>query len=149
MEERFVLDNNNNVIDFEDKTDKYCLSQEDVYNVLNKQHQQIKELEQELAKLKEMDNYHSRYELAGVDETIINLQKQLEEKDKEIERLHKLYKDRNNQCQSVRQRYHLINSLSLEELKWLGVKANFESKKIHNFYYNQLYEIFMPNFRWK
>ena len=48
MEERFALDNNNNVIDFEDKTDKYCLSQEDVCNVLNKQHQRIAELEQDL-----------------------------------------------------------------------------------------------------
>lgn len=39
--------------------------------------------------------------------------------------------------------------MSLEELKWLGVKANFESMKIHNFYYNQQHKIFMPNFRWK
>lgn len=29
---------------------------------------------------------------------IQQLKQQLEEKDKEIERLHKLYKDRNNQC---------------------------------------------------
>ena len=48
MEERFVLDNNDNVIDFEDKTDKYCLSQEDVCNLLNKQQQRIAELEQDL-----------------------------------------------------------------------------------------------------
>ena len=53
MEERFVLDNNNNIIDFEDETDKYCLSQDDVCNLLNKQHQRIAELEQELAGLKE------------------------------------------------------------------------------------------------
>ena len=53
MEERFVLDNNDNVIDFEDKTDKYCLSQEDVCNLLNKQDQRIAELEQELAEIKE------------------------------------------------------------------------------------------------
>ena len=53
MEERFVLDNNNNIIDFEDETDKYCLSQDDVCNLLNKQHQRIAELEQELAELKE------------------------------------------------------------------------------------------------
>ena len=53
MEERFVLDNNDNIIDFEDKTDKYCLSQEDVCNLLNKQHQCIAELEQELEELKE------------------------------------------------------------------------------------------------
>ena len=46
--ERFVLDNNDNVIDFEDKTDKYCLSQEDVCNVLNKQYKHIAEMEQQL-----------------------------------------------------------------------------------------------------
>ena len=77
MEERFVLDNNDNVIDFEEKTDKYCLSQDDVCNLLNKQQQRIAELEkdlefttktanalieikhkleQELAELKEMSN---------------------------------------------------------------------------------------------
>ena len=44
-------------------------------------------LEQELAELKEKDNYHLRYELAGADETITNLKKQIEEKDKEISRL--------------------------------------------------------------
>lgn len=48
MEERFVLDNNDNIIDYEDKTDKYCLSQEDVCNLLNKQQQRIAELEQDL-----------------------------------------------------------------------------------------------------
>lgn len=52
-EERFALDNNDNVLDFEDKTDKYCLSQEDVCNLLNKQQKRIAELEQELAELKE------------------------------------------------------------------------------------------------
>lgn len=51
--ERFVLDNNNNVIDFEDNANKYCLSQEDVCNLLNKQVKLISELEQELAELKE------------------------------------------------------------------------------------------------
>ena len=48
MEERFVLDNNDNVIDFEDKTDKYCLSQDDVCNLLNKQQERIAELEKDL-----------------------------------------------------------------------------------------------------
>lgn len=37
--------------------------------------------------LKEKDNYHLRYELAGADETITNLRQQIEEKNKEIERL--------------------------------------------------------------
>ena len=40
---------------------------------------------------KETDNYHLRYELAGADETITNLKKQLAEKDKEIERLKNLF----------------------------------------------------------
>ena len=45
------------------------------------------EKDKEIAHLKEMDNYHLRYELAGADETIEKIKKQLEEKDKEIERL--------------------------------------------------------------
>ena len=54
---------------------------------LNELNDKVKELKQELAELKEKDNYHLRYELAGADETITNLKKQLAEKDKEIERL--------------------------------------------------------------
>lgn len=53
MEERFVLDNNDNIIDFEDKSNKYCLAQEDVCNLLNKQQKRIAELEKELAEFKE------------------------------------------------------------------------------------------------
>ena len=44
--------------------------------------QQLAEKDKEIAHLKEKDNYHLRYELAGLDETIANLKKQLEEKDK-------------------------------------------------------------------
>ena len=51
---------------------------------LNELNDKVKELEQELAKLKEKDNYHLRYELAGADETITNLKQQLKEKDKEL-----------------------------------------------------------------
>ena len=47
----------------------------------------VEEKDKEIAHLKEMDNYHLLYELAGADETIANLKKQLEEKDKEIELL--------------------------------------------------------------
>lgn len=42
---------------------------------LNELNNKVKELEQELAELKEKDNYHLRYELAGADETITNLKK--------------------------------------------------------------------------
>ena len=52
----------------------------------------VEEKDKEIAHLKEMDNYHLLYELAGADETIANLKKQLEEKDKEIERLKNLFK---------------------------------------------------------
>ena len=56
---------------------------------LNELNDKVKELEQELAELKEKDNYHLRYELAGADETITNLKQQLAEKDKEILELQK------------------------------------------------------------
>ena len=49
--------------------------------------QQLAEKDKEIAHLKEKDNYHLRYELAGADETITNLKQQLEEKDKENEEL--------------------------------------------------------------
>lgn len=42
---------------------------------------------------------------------IAELQKQLEEKEKIIEHWHNLYKKRDQQFQSVRQRYHLLNKL--------------------------------------
>lgn len=45
------------------------------------------QLKQQLAELKEKDNYHLRYELAGADETITNLKEQLAEKDIRIEEL--------------------------------------------------------------
>lgn len=54
---------------------------------ISQEQELMSNLEKELAELKEKDNYHLRYELAGADETITNLKKQLEEKDKEIERL--------------------------------------------------------------
>lgn len=54
---------------------------------LNELNDKVKELKQELAELKEKDNYHLRYELAGADETITNLKKQLAEKDIRIEEL--------------------------------------------------------------
>lgn len=47
--------------------------------------QQLAEKDKEIAHLKEKDNYHLRYELAGADETITNLKQQLAEKDNLIE----------------------------------------------------------------
>ena len=46
-------------------------------------------LEQELAELKEKDNYHLRYELAGADETIANLRQQFAERQKTIDEINK------------------------------------------------------------
>ena len=56
-------------------------------NMIKEKDQRIAELKQELAELKEKDNYHLRYELAGADETITNLKQQLAEKDIRIEEL--------------------------------------------------------------
>ena len=49
--ERFALDNNNNILDFEDPRPQYCLTQEDVCALLNKQHNQIVNLKLRLNKL--------------------------------------------------------------------------------------------------
>ena len=43
--------------------------------------------------------------------TIADIEAKLTEKDKEIERWHNNYKQRDRQFQSVRQRYHLLNRL--------------------------------------
>ena len=59
----------------------------DMQNEIKQLKQQLAEKDKEIAHLKEKDNYHLRYELAGADETITNLKQQLEEKDKEIEKL--------------------------------------------------------------
>ena len=48
-----------------------------------------------------------------------------------------------------KKKLQLISGLSELELKWLGIKADLEGKKIRNFYYDQKYETFVPNFRWK
>ena len=48
-----------------------------------------------------------------------------------------------------KQKLALMSGLTEMDFKWLGIKSNFESMKIHNFYYNQSYGVFMPNFKWK
>lgn len=48
-----------------------------------------------------------------------------------------------------KQKLALMSGLTEIDFKWLGVMANLESMKIHNFYYNQSYGVFMPNFKWK
>ena len=51
--------------------------------------QQLEEKDKEIAHLKEKDNYHLRYELAGADETIANLRQQLAEKQNTIDEINK------------------------------------------------------------
>lgn len=63
----------------------YGVNLEEHKTVIEKQQKRIAELEQELAELKEKDNYHLRYELAGADETIANLKQQLAEAEEYIE----------------------------------------------------------------
>ena len=61
--------------------------------------QQLAEKDKEIAHLKEKDNYHLRYELAGADETITNLKQQLVEKEKELAYMTKQAKKFNNEAQ--------------------------------------------------
>ena len=51
--------------------------------------QQLAEKDKEIAHLKEKDNYHLRYELAGADEIIANLRQQLAEKQNTIDEINK------------------------------------------------------------
>lgn len=65
----------------------------------NEKNMHILDLHRELAELKEKDNYHLRYELAGADETIANLKQQLVEKEKELAYMTKQAKKFNNEAQ--------------------------------------------------
>ena len=71
------------------------------YDYFKQLKQQLAEKDKEIAHLKEKDNYHLRYELAGADETITNLKQQLEEKDKEINSLIADYEKRISQEQEL------------------------------------------------
>ena len=91
---------------------------------ISQEQELMSNLEKELAELKEKDNYHLRYELAGADETITNLKKQLEEKDKEIEKLNAI-KNNAIECAdlfkvalSVRQK-----DLAIQELEKVKAKV--------------------------
>ena len=80
----------------------------------NEQENQIKQLKQQLAekdKLIEFGREEIKKRNKRIDEIVERDMKICEEKNKEIEKWHKLYKDRDNQFQSVRQRYHLLNRL--------------------------------------
>ena len=108
---------------------------------LNELNDKVKELEQELAELKDKDNYHLRYELAGADETITNLKKQLEEKDKEIEKLNKTLE----MCKHI-ERYD-IGEMFLENAKLIIEKRQFaiqELEKVKN-KCNGMYELWLDS----
>ena len=71
------------------------------------------------------------------DSQITALQKQLEEKEKIIEHWHNLYRKRDQQFQSVRQRYHLLNKLQSnynkkDKLHLLGMQCLELLKKTKN-----------------
>ena len=99
-------------------------------NEIQQLKQQLEEKDKEIAHLKEKDNYHLRYELAGADETITNLKQQLEEKDKEIEKLNKTLE----MCKHI-ERYD-IGEMFLENAKLIIEKRQFaiqELEKVKNF----------------
>ena len=64
---------------------------EDIPALLNNYQATVRlnELNNKVKELKEKDNYHLRYELAGADEIIANLRQQLEEKQKTIDEINK------------------------------------------------------------
>lgn len=76
-----------NGMSFCEKCYQETFGKDNQQNEIQQLKQQLAEKDKEIAHLKEKDNYHLRYELAGADETITNLKQQLEEKDKEIEKL--------------------------------------------------------------
>lgn len=81
-----------NGMSFCEKCYQETFGKDNQQNEIQQLKQQLAEKDKEIAHLKEKDNYHLRYELAGADETIANLRQQLAEKDKEIERLKNLFK---------------------------------------------------------
>ena len=80
-----------NGMSFCEKCYQETFGKDNQQNEIQQLKQQLAEKDKEIAHLKEKDNYHLRYELAGADETITNLKQQLEEKDKEIEKLKQQY----------------------------------------------------------
>ena len=81
-----------NGMSFCEKCYQETFGKDNQQNENNQLKQRLAEKDKEIAHLKEMDNYHLQYELAGADETIANLRQQLDEKDREIERLKNLFK---------------------------------------------------------
>ena len=78
-----------NGMSFCEKCYQETFGKDNQQNEIQQLKQQLDEKDEEIAHLKEKDNYHLRYELAGADETITNLKQQLAEKDKEILELQK------------------------------------------------------------
>lgn len=90
-----------NGMSFCEKCYQETFGKDNQQNEIQQLKQQLAEKDKEIAHLKEKDNYHLRYELAGADETITNLKQQLEEKDKEIKSLIADYEKRISQEQEL------------------------------------------------
>ena len=85
-EERFALDNNNYIIDFDESCKTYCLTQEQVCEILNKQTQRITDLEAKLAESEEAIKCLKGIKRYDIGELLIEntkLKQQLAEKEKE------------------------------------------------------------------
>ena len=104
--ERYIIDKSTNyytntIVDT--KTNAYYGNVEEHIDLLNKQNKENQQLKQQLETF--------AHRISDQNEEILELKQQLEEKDEEIEHWHNLYKNRDQQFQSVRQRYHLLNKL--------------------------------------
>lgn len=112
------------------------------YDYFKQLKQQLAEKDKEIAHLKEMDNYHLLYELAGADETITNLKQQLEEKDKEIERI----KERLSVFDNFKDNYGYTNyddSEILEDLQSRAFQAEDDTQVVNELL--QFFNIFDEN----
>lgn len=140
-------------VGYNEPCQSYYFAQSSVDLLLNKidlLKQQLAEKDKEIAHLKEKDNYHLRYELAGADETIINLKQQLAEKDIRIEELEGQFA---YECECNKQLVELQKQLeekqkTIDEINkefvqavhdWKALCAE-KDKEIENCKRNELYE---------
>ena len=91
------------------------------YDYFKQLKQQLDEKDKEIAHLKEKDNYHLRYELAGADETITNLKQQLAEKQNTINEINKefvqavhdwkaLCAEKDKEIEKLKQQYTILEN---------------------------------------
>lgn len=128
-----------NGMSFCEKCYQETFGKDNQQNEIQQLKQQLAEKDKEIAHLKEKDNYHLRYELAGADETITNLKQQLAVKGQEINiknnKLAELKKEltickdklrrKTQSNRDLQHRVHNVNTqLAIQELEKVKNKCN-------------------------